>query len=1125
MDGISSMEALTEENMIEFHKDEELQKLLIKWNQTDSHYSREKTIQQWFEEQVKARGSEIALIFGNETLSYEVLNQRANWVAHYLRAEGVKPGQIIPVCLKPSFDLLACILGILKAGCAYLPLDASYPLERLQFMLTDTEAECLLTNSENRALFSDLAIRLIDVELHCGNFPKKDANPDVVNSADDLAYIIYTSGSTGRPKGAMLTHHNVGFFLHWFQEATKITADDIFDFSSSISFDFTVASTLFPLTQGAKIAICPEGVRKDPYLYIQHLITSHSSLVKLTPSHFRQLKECISPDQQLPDLRCLIFGGEPLYASDIKDWLTQFPHQMVVHEYGPTETTVATTSLIIDIHNIDQLPNKLPIGKPVFNSQLYILNNQQQLAAINEEGELFIGGEGVGKGYWRRPDITNERFIRDPFSVDPRARLYKTGDLCRYLPDGNIEFIGRADHQIKIRGFRVEIDEVERCIATHPLIREVVLVADSLDDDVTSEKRLVAYYTLKNIANKPTQGELVRHVQNKLPEYMVPAFFVFLPSFPLSPNGKLDRKALPKPVLHADDESLAPRSQLEQTMLVIWSQVLNLNNISVDDNFFDLGGHSLAAARIISKIAKETQRRIKLHDFYNAPTISQLAVLIESENETHIHHEMTHMLRDNEALPLSNMQFLFWVANKFRTKNRTLNLVDKIRVKGKLNASWLQQAFEVLIKRHEMLRFLIGDYTPIQQLQMNVEFKLQEHDLGTLPLARQEQELALSLLQLKQDAQWLKHAPLIKARLFHLGKEQSELQICLSHYAGDEISQKIIFNELSKCYEALKQNQKIPRNLITRDAGYQEYILREREHLKRYLPRDIDFWSSYLDGVKLCTLPKNEVISNPDETFCTSYLEIDETLLISLQRFCAKNRISLADALYAAVGIAMQPYLKPKNNESMVIYCLKSARDNDAYDQSLGFFVKTDILKMDFHDEPGLLELAKQVHKSTILTSPYQFCPSIIQFANLYKENWQNKRWFNMTINIISYLLSKLFYRSKPNYFILQMYGRMLGAFTKNQCDFLVQVNVLNNFLNAKGAETNKSLFGYQAKIQAETKDDKLASKQILDFCFTRNSDNKYYLIISGNIIASSRERMGQAVLDGLNGVLKAKDV
>jgi amino acid adenylation domain-containing protein len=1064
------------------------------------------TLSTLFEEQAENNSNQTALIFKNEKCSYAELNAKANQLAHYLR-EISQNHTMVALCMEPSFDLLIGIMGILKAGHAYVPIDPKNPIARLRFILEDTKTKIILTQSSEIKLFdtTDAQVLCFDTQqsmLH----QYATNNPIHKNKPNDLAYVIYTSGSTGTPKGVMITHNNVIHFIHWFSKALAVTKHDIFDFSSSISFDFAVANTLFPLMQGAKISICPEYIKKDPYLYVNHLLETQVTIIKTTPSHFRNLKEVVLNENVNLPLKYMVFGGDSLFVTDIKHWLHRFPEHILFCEYGPTEATVASSWIKIDKNNINQFKNKIPIGKPALNTELYILDDRLHPLPIGKVGELYIAGKGVAKGYLNNKKLTKKKFIKNPFSKNSNDKLYQTGDYCRVLADGNIEFIERVDNQVKIRGYRIQMEEIEACLITHPDIKEAVVVARQNDEDLIGEKQLVAYCVPKN-GTKLYSLELRSYLKKQLPEYMIPAFFNFLSTLPLSSNGKVDRHQLPEPKHTVNKQDAIPNTELERSIKIIWEEVLHLKHISSEDNFFNLGGNSLAAARIIAKIRQQLNKDVSLQNLYNTLTISELAGLIEKAQPLHDQElevtKKTHLRSDDHKIPLSELQFLFWLMRLFYPKAKIVNIIARRRFSGTLDLGILNKALDYVCKNHTLLSYYISRFSPIQHKQQLQPPKVEVIDLAHLPIKQQIQELSSSLDML-QHLSWKKNKYLFRVRLFHLGNELSELQVSISHFISDEISSGLFFKNLSDYYLACLKKKKIVINRYR--SQYQDYIAQNIIGLKNSLQKNIDFWEAYLKDVPSLYFPKENLIKDT-ESLNTRIFQIPESILKRLQLFCTTHSLSIAESLTAAASACLAPYLNI-NNKTLIINFVKSTRDSDEYDETIGLFIRTDIIKIDLNNSSDLLELSKKIQKSIITTAPYQSCPIIIKLGCLLKKEWERNKVRNKLSTIFSKAYARIFPKCKLDYQILRMFLYVFS--TKKSDQFFVDVNIMNQFISKNKDST---LFNFDLKKVESYQGDRTIDKNILNIWFDRDSEDKTNLILSGNLTIHFLEQLGKTII------------
>ncbi len=1089
----------------------EYDQIVNQWNQTTSDYARSEVIATLIERQVAAHPHKTVLNDMTNSLSYDEFNRRANQLAHYLRANGVGKNTIVAICLPPCMEQIIGIAAILKAGGAYLPLDPHNPVERLRYIIEDARSPVLITATAESHLAANAKqpITLIALQDNKAEIAKCDtSNLPQVNEPEDLAYVIYTSGSTGRPKGVMVTQHNVTHFTHWFKQALPFSHEDVFDYSSSISFDFCVPNTLFPLFIGAEIAICSEDSKRDPALYIDHLLRNKITVIKLTPSYFRQLKEFVTIDHDFIDLKFIVLGGETTYVKDVADWLTRFPHHQFLNEYGPTEATVATTAMVIEREKLTTYVEKIPIGKPVANSSIYILDADNQPVAIGTLGEIYIGGEGVAQGYLHHPDMTAARFVQITFRDQSIKRLYKTGDLARFLPDGNIEFHGRMDDQIKIRGYRIELREIEICLEMHPAIREAVVIVKE-DGLQSADKQLVAYWIAKDGVTTPTTQQLQQFLQQHLPEYMVPAAMINLSAFPLTPNGKLDRKALPAPQLTAR-VYIAPRTQQEHIMHDIWSQVLDIKEISIDDNIFELGGHSLSAARIISKIKKIMRREIRLKDLYGAPSIREFTKMVEQTPEIYDSHALRgsiYLEDESPVIPLSEMQIVFWLAQKWFPRSRRLNIVDRKRILGHIDATSLRLAFEMVLHKHPILSYKTSAIFPMQSVQKNVEFHLHQQNLIGMASDKQEEILLASLIALK-SLKWKKGVPLIHARLFNLSTDCVELQVAIDHMVSDEVSPTIIFDDLSAFY------QESTNHLASYDTNeryhYVDYTLLEKRYIETHLHNDMKFWDQYLRDACAITFPDADVIANTRHSrdFLTTYLAFPEPALTGLRQYCMQHRLSIPNSLCAAVALAIEEFVKENANgqKNCVIGFVRSTRDTEFYDETIGFFVRPDLIKINMDDNPSFENLTRRVHQSMIDTEAHQPCPYTVKLAYMLKHCWQTKKIKDKFIKTFTYTYAKLFKRLRLHPEVLTMYARLFLALSDK--NFTVNLNILNNFMDGLGRSS--TLFGYDIQPLAKYQDDRFVTDKIVDIFLERDNDGQAYVVVSANLSAALRERIGQ---------------
>ena len=615
---------------VDYLTEAEQQQLLSDWNDTHRPYPENETVVQLFERQVEQSPAGVAVIFpaGDrgkaQQLTYREINSRANQLAHHLKALKVGPGELVGVSMARSVDMIVGILAVLKTGAAYVPLDPAYPRQRLEFMLADSQASVVLTQSEVEANLSAYEGHLIRLDR---DWPRivgqSTANLEVTIKADDPAYVIYTSGSTGTPKGVLGLHRGAVNRFRWMWETYPFAADERCCQKTTLNFVDSVWEIFGPLLQGIPTVLIPDERVKDPDQLVQTLADYQVSRLVLVPSLLRAILDS-HPNLQakLPHLKIWVTSGEALPLELLQRFKAELPDATLINLYGSSE--ISADSTYFDTRDMRPHFSSVPIGRPIANTQLYVLDTQRQPVAIGIRGELYVGGHGLAQGYHRRPDLTAERFMPNPLWPDRDDRLFKTGDLVRYLPDGNLEYLGRIDHQVKIRGMRIELGEIESCLVQHELVDQVVVVAS---EDSAGEKRLVAYLVLVEPDAVSIAG-LRAFLSERLPDYMVPSVFMLLEAMPLTPNGKINRLKRPEPGTNRSDfEQVfgAPRNLVELQLTKLWEQVLEVQPVGVQDNFFTLGGHSMLAVRLLLQIEQVFGKRLPLTALFQAPTVEKLA--------------------------------------------------------------------------------------------------------------------------------------------------------------------------------------------------------------------------------------------------------------------------------------------------------------------------------------------------------------------------------------------------------------------------------------------------------------------------------------------------------------------
>ena len=605
--------------------------ILVEWNQTRAAYPADVCMPQLFEQQVDEHPDALALIYGQQQVTYRELEDRANQLAHYLRGEGVGADTLVAVCLERSIEMVVTLLGVLKAGGAYLPLDASYPAERLRYMLADSEAKLLVTAAKFAELFAETTTRTLYVESLAEQLQSQSRVRLQSEAAPEhLAYVIYTSGSTGQPKGVMITHRGLVNYLYWARRAYDLNSEkndaNGSALHSSIGFDLSITSLWLPLVAGESVLLVAEESGLDGLLTT---LREHGpfSVVKLTPPHLALLNQQLKSEELRRSARVVVIGGEALATERVRVWREHAPETRLINEYGPTETVVGCC--VYEVNNETSWEGDVGIGRPIANTQLYVLDGRMEPVAIGVVGELYIGGEGLARGYLRRPELTAQKFVPHPFANDGGARLYRTGDLARYRSDGELEFLGRLDEQVKVRGYRIELGEIESVLRECAGVKEAVVVVE----DGEGEKRLIGYVVAEPEVELRVE-QMRAQLREQLPEYMVPAVFMELQKLPLTVNGKVDRRALPALGVrkHESQKSFtAPRNTVEIALAKVWEELLGVTPVGITDNFFDLGGSSIMAVRMMAQVEKQFGREIPLTTLFKGATIEYLAEVLNQE--------------------------------------------------------------------------------------------------------------------------------------------------------------------------------------------------------------------------------------------------------------------------------------------------------------------------------------------------------------------------------------------------------------------------------------------------------------------------------------------------------------
>jgi len=900
--------------------EQERRRMLVEWNDTGYPYPAV-CAHQLFEAQAAKTPDAVAITMaadpltgrGERSLTYRELNRRANQLARYLQSQGVGPDVLVGVCARRTLELPVALLGVLKAGGAYVPLDPTYPAERLAFMLEDSQVPILLTQTSLLGQLPPSSSQIVCLdsiwrdtakpdmshiresagygtsglcdEISLADVPSLD-DQDLITDVtpDHLAYVIYTSGSTGKPKGAMIMHRGLVNYLTWCLQAYPVAEGQGAPVHSSISFDLTVTSLFAPLVAGRRVKLLPEDLGVEALAEALRQ-DGNFSLVKITPAHLELLGQQLDPSQAAGCTRSFIIGGENLLVEHIAFWQACAPDTVLVNEYGPTETVVGCCVYKVPPQDADDGESPrggtIPIGRPIINTQLYVLDSHLQPVPIGVVGELYIGGAGVARGYLNRPELTAERFLPDPFAKRdvalPEPRMYKTGDLARYRSDGNLECLGRIDNQVKIRGFRVELGEIEAVLSQHPSVREVCVVAR---DDAPGARRLVAYVVVSQgegmegeagqdsaasipvsesgaalLAPAVSAPTLKAFLASKLPEYMVPSAIVFLEALPLTANGKVDRRALPAPEALRPDlkaDYVAPRNSSEEMLARIWGELLHVDRVGVYDNFFELGGDSILSIQVIAR-ANQNGLRLAPKDLFQHPTIDGLAAAAASAAETSPIQAEQGLVTG--PVPLTPIQhwFLEGIERQDLVEPNHWNQALLLQSQQRLDRALLERAVGSLLEHHDALRLRLArgdsqeaDSTDEGWKQTSAEREdalvFSWVDLSAMTRKRQQAaiEAQAAALQASLD---IAHGPLMRVAYFDLGiRLPGRLLIAVHHLAMDGVSWGILLEDLTTAYQQLVRHE--PVALPPKTTSFREWANKLVQYASsESLQQELAFWS------------------------------------------------------------------------------------------------------------------------------------------------------------------------------------------------------------------------------------------------------------------------------------------
>ncbi|MCB9252009.1 MAG: non-ribosomal peptide synthase/polyketide synthase [Flavobacteriales bacterium] len=946
---------------------EESNQILKVFNDTDSGYRTDKSLIQLFEEQAAKTPYSISLTFGSESFSFNEINQQANQLARYLSNIGLKSGSLIPICLERGSSLVTTILGILKTGAAYIPIDPDFPKDRISYMLRDCKAKLIICSQNTRSKIESLKdLLIIDLDKEGKKIDQEDVDDlEVEVLPNQVAHVIYTSGSTGKPKGVMTEHRSLVNLLNSVAKKVNFTSSSGFLSFTTYSFDIFYLELYLPLIKGGKLYLASKEITTDGFL-LKNAIEEHKPThLQGTPASWSLL---LNANWQNPEKATMLVGGETV-KDHLNDELTK--RGRVFNLYGPTESTIYSTGTEL------QYGKKVLIGKPLDNTKIYILNPVLHPVPVGVPGEIYIGGHGLSRGYLNRKELTDQKFIHNPFSQEFGSKLYRTGDLGKWLHDGNIEFLRRLDDQVKIRGFRIELGEIESVIQKSNLIHHSVIL---VKDDRGGNKILVGYVVGKKNYSKK---KLVQYLKSQLPEYMIPLLWVNLDELPLTPNGKIDRKALPNPEENSrSDEYIAPRSAIENKIAVIWEDLLNGDPIGIHDNFFELGGHSLLAMRVIAACRKEFNVEIGVKDLFINPTINEFGAFINYLKKGLELPAITVDARRPEHIPLSYSQERLWFIDKLEGSIQ-YHMSAVLRIKGSLKPDILEKAIQFVVQKHEVLRTNLYEEEGVgyQKVIQNQRFKLILNK--DFLKNRSKKDRLLFIEDLINKPFDLSSDLKLRACLLHLEEDLYNLVLVMHHIASDGWSLNILTTEIENSYNDLLHHKKVKKEDLS--VQYADYAIWQRKVFnEEVLNKKLKYWKKKLKDLEPLQLPIDFTRPAQQSTRGASFdFVIKKDVLDKLNKVAQERNSTLFMLLLSGYFVLLNKY---SGQVDICVGTPHAGRNYQEIEDLIGFFVNTIALRNTVGVSDSFDELIESVKKSTLEAFDHQEVPFEMVVESVIKE-------------------------------------------------------------------------------------------------------------------------------------------
>ena len=966
---------------IEMMSEKETAQILHQWNETARLYDTHISIVAMFERVAQATAQATAVVFDDEAITYDELNSRANKLAWYLMSTGVMAEQKVGLMMSRSIQMVVSILGILKAGAAYLPLDSSYPPQRVNYMVEDAAIALILTDSRFEAVLEATPAHIVNLdELSSDISTYSGANPGVEIAADNLAYVIYTSGSTGNPKGVEIQHRSV---IRLVKAAQYVNLDHLQTIlqASTLSFDAATFEIWGALLNGAKLVVLQSRLATGHEL--STIIAEQAvSTLWLTSSLYNAIAD--ERVEYLQGVKQLLVGGEALSVRHIREGVRRLKGLSMINGYGPTEGTTFTCCHQIGEADVEEGRLTVAIGTGITNTFVYVLDARMEIVPIGVAGELYIAGDGLARGYLNRPEITAEKFIPNPFCKEAGERLYRTEDICRWNADGKIDYIARSDNQVKVRGYRIELGEIEATLERDASVKQAVVV---LKQDA-ADKRLIAY-VVANEAVEVTSHELRSFLKTRLPDYMLPSLIVMLDHLPLNSSGKIDRSALALAPLSRDASPLLyqqPGSPIEELLEAIWCDVLAVTSVGVTENFFDIGGHSLLATQVMSRISSSVGVDIPLRKIFEGPTIEDLASCVEQELRKADRVDAPQITKlpraEGMSLPLSFAQQRLWFIDQLLPGNAAYNIPIALRIEGSLDESALKSSLDQIVSRHDVLRTVFSSHdAQVAQLVMPpTGIELAVVDLTQLSLLKADQEVAFIVGLESRLGFDLMRGPVIRARLVKLSSLDSVLAVTIHHIASDGWSMGVFVQELSKLYAASSTG--LQAALPDLEIQYADYALWQRQWLEGdVLDKQLQYWKQELRGVPtVLELPTDRArpavqrFEGGSEAF-----RLEPEVSEGVKRLTRQEGATLFMSLLAAFEVMLFRY---SGQQQICIGTPIANRTRPEVEKLIGFFVNTLVMKADLTARPSFRDLLRRVKHSALGAYTHQDLP----FERLVEE-------------------------------------------------------------------------------------------------------------------------------------------